>query len=119
MDNTFLPGGHLEPGESARACLARELLEETGLVVTVSAYLGMLEHGWQDAEGRANFEINHLFAVSAPDLTRASLVQSREPHLTFEWVAINDLEAHTLEPAPLIGLLQATERRPAWHASTL
>ena len=36
-----LPGGHLEPGEAADAGLAREVLEETGLVVDVGERSGI------------------------------------------------------------------------------
>lgn len=36
-----LPGGHLEPGEAADAGLAREVFEETGLVVDVGERTGI------------------------------------------------------------------------------
>jgi len=36
-----LPGGHLEPGETSDAGLAREVLEETGLVVEVGERTGI------------------------------------------------------------------------------
>ena len=49
--HTFLPGGHVEPGEGLRACLARELAEETGRVVEIGAFLGVVEHEWQDSSG--------------------------------------------------------------------
>ena len=38
-----LPGGGLEFGETARACVVREFAEETGLQVTVGAFLGIHE----------------------------------------------------------------------------
>ena len=36
-----LPGGRMEPGESAAECCAREVLEETGLVVIVGRLVGV------------------------------------------------------------------------------
>ena len=36
-----LPGGAMDPGESASECCSREVLEETGLVVTVGRLIGV------------------------------------------------------------------------------
>jgi 8-oxo-dGTP pyrophosphatase MutT (NUDIX family) len=36
-----LPGGAMDPGESAPECCAREVLEETGLVVSVGRLIGV------------------------------------------------------------------------------
>ena len=36
-----LPGGSMDPGESAPECCAREVLEETGLVVSVGRLIGV------------------------------------------------------------------------------
>lgn len=36
-----LPGGRMEPGESVSECCIREVLEETGLIVTVGALVGV------------------------------------------------------------------------------
>ena len=38
-----VPGGHVEPGESDAAATAREVLEETGLPVTVGELVGAVE----------------------------------------------------------------------------
>lgn len=44
------PAGHLEPGESLQAAAVREALEETGLRVTLSAFLGTFQ--WRSPGGR-------------------------------------------------------------------
>jgi ADP-ribose pyrophosphatase YjhB (NUDIX family) len=43
-----LPGGRIEPGESDVAAVAREVLEETGLVVTVGELAGRVQRGRYD-----------------------------------------------------------------------
>ena len=43
-----LPGGHLEPGETPAQGCAREVLEETGLVVTVDEQIGRLDVAGDD-----------------------------------------------------------------------
>jgi mutator protein MutT len=40
------PGGKLEPGESAQDCIAREILEELGLKVTVGEELTIVNHSY-------------------------------------------------------------------------
>ena len=46
--NTYLPGGHVEFKESARAALCREIKEEMGLDSTAGRFLGAVEHSFAD-----------------------------------------------------------------------
>ena len=50
-----LPGGAVELGETLDACVAREMAEETGLVVEVGPVIEVLDRIAHDAEGRVQF----------------------------------------------------------------
>lgn len=43
----FLPGGHIEHGESAENAFLRELKEETSVRCTIKKFLGCLEHSFE------------------------------------------------------------------------
>ncbi|MFM7424861.1 MAG: NUDIX domain-containing protein [Elainella sp.] len=117
--NTFLPGGHVEFGESLPAALARELVEEAGLCIQVSNYLGTVEHQWLE-NNRQRHQINHVFAALLPDLNAPSPLASREAHLEFLWVKPSELSEHNLLPSLLIGLVQhfISGNRSAFWSST-
>lgn len=47
----LLPGGGMEPGETAEAAVVREVLEETGIKVSAPEFLGVYELRGEWAEG--------------------------------------------------------------------
>ena len=50
-----LPGGLLETGETLEAGVAREVLEETGLIVKPVKFYGLFQRIMRDAKGRAEY----------------------------------------------------------------
>lgn len=120
MNNTFLPGGHIEIGEGAIAALKREIYEELGLDADVNEYLGALEADWEDREIQ-HYEINHIFRTNIKDIDINTPLISNEDHLEFLWSSIGDLEKNNLLPHPLIKLISRLVARDnsVWWESTL
>lgn len=118
--NTYLPGGHIERGESAPISLVREIREELGVRARVGNFLGVVEHSFRQ-KGRRIHELNLLFTMTLPGLHALRRPLSREMHLDFKWLPIKKLRASDLEPEPLRKLLGKPKiiQRPVVWASTL
>ncbi|MFS0672075.1 NUDIX domain-containing protein [Ornithinibacillus sp. 179-J 7C1 HS] len=118
--NTFLPGGHIEFGESAKDALEREIVEELGLRCTVKKFLGLVEHKWLK-KGHMNCEINQLFLVEMEEVPVDENPQSKEDHIEFFWITINELNIYNLQPYPLRELIynHVNGKKELWWASSL
>lgn len=62
-----IPGGFVEPGESAEETVAREVLEETGLHLSEITYLGSIADTYAEASGRRVPTLNLCFAATPSD----------------------------------------------------
>ena len=60
---TYLPGGHIEFGETSREALVREMREETGLVATAGELLGVVESQF-DQRGLRHCEISLVYRLT-------------------------------------------------------
>ncbi len=118
--NTYMPGGHVDPGESLKFALARELNEELGIEVEVGRYLGAIEHAWEDT-AVDNHEIAHFFQATSSGISADRHPKSLEDHIEFSWLAPSEFDKQNLQPAPLRQLItnQKSQPQTIWYASTI
>jgi 8-oxo-dGTP diphosphatase len=119
-ENTFLPGGHIEFGESSKDALKREIEEELGINCTVGSFLGIVEHKWE-RNGVLNCEINQVFEVTSKELDSNSNPIAIESHLEFFWCNGSDLDDKNLQPYPLRNLIKnyINGKNAVWWESSL
>jgi 8-oxo-dGTP pyrophosphatase MutT (NUDIX family) len=99
----YLPGGHIEFGETARKALEREVLEEMGCTATAGDFLAATENTFLQ-KGEPHCEINLVFALEIPSITPAVAPTAVEDWIAFRWVPFNEaaLREANLLPAHLI-----------------
>lgn len=93
--STYLPGGHIEFGETGREALVREVREELGVESETGAFLGALENSFVQ-NGKPHAEINLVYELK---LDCCGNPRSQEDWIEFEWCGLGDLESANLLPA--------------------
>ncbi len=83
----YLPGGHVEFGETGREALVREVREELGLDAETGAFLGVVENSFRQ-HGKPHAEINLVYELTLP---AGAAARSREYWIEFEWRDISNL----------------------------
>ena len=94
--STYLPGGHIEFGETGREALVREVKEELGVDSETGRFLGALENSFVQ-HGKPHAEINLVYELKLKDAP-AETIRSREDWIEFEWRGLDDLTAANLLP---------------------
>ncbi len=113
--STYLPGGHIEFGETGRVALVREMQEEMGVTATAGRFLGVVENQFLQ-HGKPHAEINLVYALEVPADTAAV---AREDWIAFEWRALADLDAVNLLPEKMKALVEAVAKNPSVAALDL
>ena len=75
-----LPGGAVEVGETLSAAVQREVLEETGLVVSVGPIVEVLDRIHTDGDGRVEYHyvlIDYACTVVGGDWQRSPMPRTR------------------------------------------
>ena len=94
----YLPGGHIEFGETGRVALVREMKEETGLDATATDLLGVVESSFVQ-KGEPHCEINLVYKMSLVSrLSSSSPVASCEDWICFDWIDSDKIESVNLLP---------------------
>ena len=93
-----MPGGLLETGETLEEGVAREVLEETGLVVKPIKFYGLFQRIMRDAKGRA--EYHYLLADYICKVVGGTL-QAGDDVSRVEWVPRMRLKDYTMTEGTL------------------
>lgn len=92
---SYLPGGHIEFGETGREALVREIREEMGVEATTGRFLGVVENSFTQ-HGKPHAEINLVYELTFSEPPKDPA--SAEDWIEFEWRDLDDLDAAGLLP---------------------
>ena len=103
--STYLPGGHIEFGETGREALVREIREEMGVASTTGRFRGVVENSFLQ-HGKPHAEINLVYELKFERLPEAV---AKEDWIEFVWWPLERLGEANLLPAQFAELAGAPD----------
>ena len=94
---TYLPGGHIEFGETGAEALAREIKEELGLDAAVGELVGVDESTFVQRR-RKHAEISLIYRMKLKGVKAPSRLASKEDWIEFVWWPIDRLDWANMLP---------------------
>lgn len=102
--NYFLPGGHVEFGDTLEKTMYKELGEELGWTkddIESFSFKGYLENAYGE-EGEKHCEINMIFDLMPKPGVKA---ESQEDHIGFRWASKEELSVLKILPTEIMPFL--------------
>lgn len=102
----FLPGGHIEEGESPEQTFRREMLEEVGIAVKNIIQIAEVKNSYTEEEE----QYNETIYVCLASLENYENIKSLESHITFAWIPVAEFNSADFKPEKAKGdILKAIE----------
>lgn len=101
--NYYLPGGHLELGDTLEKTIYKETDEELGWkkedIKSISFKTYLENFYTKSDESTPRHELNMIFDVKINENTT---IQSKEPHIDFEWIELSRIDNLPIVPSTII-----------------
>jgi len=97
LNVSFMPGGHVEFGETIETALTREIKEEMGVDAKLGKLWAIMENFFKQDNNDVH-EISFIYKAEIPDKP----IASQESHLEIFWAPLFDLEKLNHLPTQLI-----------------
>lgn len=104
-NSTYLPGGHIEFGETGREALIREMAEETGLVVKTGRFMGVMENSFLQ-HGKPHAEINLVYELLIEEKDLEKAAKAKEDWIEFQWQPMENLKEANPLPKEVLKLAE-------------